>query len=114
MLKNRFCALLLTLISTYSIADIVATPENEDICREKYVKEVFDKQVQYSNSQNTAQVRRTAERHIDRSREVYNETSSFCSALSYFRNDASNDLTEDFKRAKSGESQFKDDSENAE
>ncbi|GLR77222.1 hypothetical protein [Aliivibrio sifiae] len=107
MIKKHFYALLFAFISFPSLADIVATPENEDICKQKYVKEVFDQQVQYSNSQNTPQVRRTAERHIDRSREVYNETSSFCSALSYLRNEASDELLEDFKRAKSGESQFK-------
>ncbi|WP_181044662.1 hypothetical protein [Aliivibrio sifiae] len=108
MIKKHFYALSFAFLSFNSLADIIATPENEDICKQKYVKEVFDQQVQYSNSQNTAQVRRTAERHIDRSREVYNETNSFCSALSYLRNEASEDeLLDDFKRAKVGESQFK-------
>ncbi|CED57076.1 putative exported protein [Aliivibrio wodanis] len=107
MIKKYFYALLVALISSNAVADIVATPENEDICKEKYVKEVFDNQVRYSNSQNTPQVRRTAERHIDRSREIYYESESFCAALSYLRNEASEDLTDDFKRAKVGESQFK-------
>ncbi|MCP3699824.1 MAG: hypothetical protein GY920_14925 [Aliivibrio sp.] len=107
MIKRQFYALLLTFISFSSVANIVATPENEDICQQRYVKEVFDKQVQYSNSQNSPQVRRTAERHIDRSREVYYETSSFCAALNYLQNETSNELQEDFQRAKTGESQFK-------
>ncbi|XDF79929.1 hypothetical protein AAFX60_016160 [Aliivibrio fischeri] len=88
MKKHFFYALLMGLTSSYAFADIVATPENEDICKQKYVKAVFDQQVQYSNPQNDPQVRRTAERHIDRSREVYDETNSFCSALSYLLNDA--------------------------
>lgn len=107
MVNKNLYALLLIIISSSSVADVVVSPDNEDICKQKYVREVFDQQVQYSNSQNTEQVRRTAERHIDRSREVYNETSSFCSALSYLRNEASDELLEDFKHAKSGESQFK-------
>lgn len=107
MIKHRVYALLLSLVSFGSVADIVATPENEDICQQKYIKEVFDQQVQYSNPQNSDQVRRTAERHIDRSREVYSETNSFCETLNYLRNEASNELLEDFKRAKVGESQFK-------
>lgn len=108
MKKHFFYALLMGLTSSYAFADIVATPENEDICKQKYVKAVFDQQVQYSNPQNNPQVRRTAERHIDRSREVYDETNSFCSALSYLLNDApQEELTEDFQRAKKGESQFK-------
>ena len=107
MIKHQIYALLLSLVSFGSVADIVATPENEDICQKKYIKEVFDQQVQYSNSQNSPQVRRTAERHIDRSREVYGETTSFCAALNYLRNEASDELLEDFKRAKVGESQFK-------
>lgn len=107
MIKNRFYALSLALISFGSVADIVATPENEEICQSKYVKAVFDQQVQYSNSKNTAQVRRTAERHIDRSREIYYKTNSFCSALNYLVNDASDELLDDFKRAKEGESQYK-------
>lgn len=107
MIKKHFYALLFAFISSPSMADTVTAFENEDICKQKYVKEVFDQQVHYSNSKNTHQVRRTAERHIDRSREIYNETDSFCSALSYLRNEVSGELLEDFKRAQSGESQFK-------
>ncbi len=107
MKKSRFYALFLALISTASFADITATPDNEDICKEKYIKEIFDQQVQYSNPTNTAQVRRTAERHIDRSREIYSETNSFCSAFNYLKNEASDRLADDFNNAKAGESQFK-------
>ncbi|WP_255310658.1 MULTISPECIES: hypothetical protein [unclassified Aliivibrio] len=107
MIKLNFYALLLVLVSFSSVSDVVVTPDNEDICKQKYVREIFDQQVQYSNSQNTEQVRRTAERHIDHSREIYNETLSFCSALSYLNNKDSDELLNDFQRAKSGESQFK-------
>jgi 3'-phosphoadenosine 5'-phosphosulfate (PAPS) 3'-phosphatase len=105
-MQNRFYALLLALVSFGSVAGVVATPENEEICQSKYVKAVFAQQVQYSNSQNSPQVRRTAERHIDRSREVYSETNSFCSALNYLDNDASDELQDDFIKAKEGESQY--------
>lgn len=108
MKAHFFYVLLMAGTSSCAFANIVATPENEDICKQNYVKAVFDQQVRYSNTHNNPQVRRTAERHIDRSRQLYNETNSFCSALDYLLNDAPQaELEDDFQKAKPGESQFK-------
>ena len=85
----------------------MTTLENEDICKQKYIQKTFNLQVQYSNPQNSVQVRRIAERSIDRSREIYSNTNSFCSALNYFSNDISDKLLNDFNQAKTGESQFR-------
>ncbi len=108
MKKYQLYALLFTLVSFTSSANMVATPDNEDICKQQYVKAVFDKQMQFSNSQNSDRVRRTVERQIDRSRKIYSENDSFCAALKYLQNSHNEELVESYKRPRKGESQFKE------
>lgn len=108
MMKTKKALYALTfglLCSQSALADIVATPDNEDICKRQFSEKIFEKQIQFSSSTNSNQVRRSAERMIDNSREVLQESNSYCQALDYIVNKA--ELEADFKRPKSGETMYK-------
>ncbi|MGY3572373.1 hypothetical protein [Vibrio paucivorans] len=103
MKKHSLVALVALFTSCGVYAQSHTAFNSETMCKRQYADAVFLLQVEYSNHENSDQVRRTAERTIDRSRDIYASSDSFCSALNYLVNDAPETLVEDFERPRRGE-----------
>lgn len=58
----------------------IVSEKNENICQQKFIKEIFNQQRIFSSGHITEKIRRIAERKIEAARESYNKTGSYCDA----------------------------------
>ncbi|CED57571.1 putative uncharacterized protein [Aliivibrio wodanis] len=91
---------LIILISKYSYAI-----GNEDVCKLKYIEMVIKLQYLYSNNNLSDEVRRSAERKIDKSREIYIDSNNFCLSIQFL--DSNEEVINFVTKPSYGESQFK-------
>ncbi len=105
-MKNRFLLIAFTLTFSFSLCanEVISQKSvDEKICKQQYLEAVFKKHVAFSNDDNSAEVRRKAERSIDHSRKTLNESGSFCDALTHLLTEE--DPAEDGVKAQIGERQ---------
>lgn len=105
-MKNRILLIGITALFAHNLhasEDVTQKLVDERICKQQYLEAVFKKHVVFSNSDNSSEVRREAERSIDHSRQALSEKGSFCDALELLLKH--DELLEGDVKAKIGERQ---------